>query len=117
MFSRTTDITGGWSPLADLSETEDAYLVEIDLPGVRREDVDIDLSGQDLTIQGEVKQTEHQGVFRRRTRRTGQFTYRLTLPQNVDAEKVEASLANGVLTVRVPKSEAAKPRRIEIKSN
>ncbi|EHR48436.1 molecular chaperone (small heat shock protein) [Saccharomonospora marina XMU15] len=103
-----------WAPLADVTETEDAYLVEVDLPGIKRDDITIDVVGTELAINGEVKQKERQGWFRHRTRRTGQFAYRVTLPQDVNADKIEATLDEGVLTVRVPKTEAAKPRRIAI---
>jgi HSP20 family protein len=104
----------GWSPFVDLEETDDAYVVEAELPGVRREDVNIELVGNELTITGEAKQRERTGTVRRQTRRTGRFDYRLSLPSHVDAEKVEANLADGVLSVRVPKSERAQRRRIEI---
>lgn len=103
-----------WAPAADVSETEDAYLVEVDLPGVKREDITVDLVGTELAITGELKEKERQGWFRQRTRRTGQFAYRVTLPQDTDADKITAALDAGVLTVRVPKTEAAKPRRIAI---
>lgn len=103
-----------WAPPADVSETEDAYLVEVDLPGVKRGDIEIDLVGSELSISGELKERERQGWFRHRTRRVGQFAYRVTLPQDVDADRIEANLADGVLTVRAPKTEAAKRRRITI---
>jgi HSP20 family protein len=103
-----------WSPLADVSETDDAYLVEVDLPGAKREDIALDLVGTTLAINGELKEKEREGWFRHRTRRTGQFQYRVTLPRNVEADKIEAALEEGVLTVRIPKSEATRPRRIEI---
>ena len=103
-----------WVPLADLSETEDAYVVEVDLPGVKRDDVNVEVNGNELAITGEIKERERVGWFRHRTRRTGQFEYRTTLPRDVDAEKIEATMAEGVLNVRVPKSEQAKPRRIPI---
>jgi HSP20 family protein len=105
----------GWSPLVDLEETDDAYVVEAELPGVRREDVNVELIGNELTITGEIKERERKGTVRRRTRHTGRFEYRVSLPSHVDAEKIEASLGDGVLTVRVPKSERAHRRRIEIK--
>ncbi|MGW4115483.1 Hsp20/alpha crystallin family protein [Actinosynnema sp. NPDC004786] len=105
---------GAWSPSADVSETEDAYLVEVELPGVRREDVAVELAGGELAISGEFKEKERQGLFRHRTRRTGRFAYRVTLPREVDADAVAAELADGVLTVRAPKGEAARPRRIAI---
>jgi len=110
-----TDV-GGWSPLVDIEETDDAYVVEAELPGVQRNDVNIELVGNELTITGEVKERERKGALRRQTRRSGRFDYRVALPDQVDADKIEASLADGVLTVRVPKSERAPRRRIEIKS-
>ena len=108
--------TGGavWSPLADVSETADAYVVEVDLPGVKREDVAVELVGNTLTITGELKEKERSGWLRHRTRRRGRFEYRTSLPREVVADQVEANLVDGVLTVRIPKSEAMKPRRIEI---
>jgi len=105
-----------WAPLADVEEHEDAYTVEIELPGVRRNDVDIQLLDRTLTVSGEVKEKERTGVLHRRTRRVGRFHYAVTLPGEVDADGVEASLREGVLTVRVPKSAEAKPRRIAISS-
>ncbi len=106
----------GWSPLVDIEETDDAYVIEAELPSVKRDDVNIELVGNDLAITGEVKERERKGTLRRQTRRTGHFAYRVTLPSHVDAEKIDASLADGVLTVRVPKSERDQRRRIEIKS-
>jgi HSP20 family protein len=104
----------GWSPLVDIEETDETYVVEAELPGVKREDVDIELVGNELTITGEVKERERKGALRRQARRTGRFDYRVSLPDKVDAKKIEASLADGVLTVRVPKSERAERRKIEI---
>ena len=104
----------GWAPLADVEETEDAYSVEIELPGVKREDIDIQLGDRVLTVSGEVKEKERTGVLRRRTRRVGHFQYSVTLPADVDPDDVSARLDDGVLTVRVPKSAQAKPRRIAI---
>jgi HSP20 family protein len=106
----------GWSPLVDIEETDDAYVVEAELSGVKREDVNIELVGSELMITGEIKERERKGTMRRRARRTGRFEYRVSLPAHVDADKIEASLAEGVLTVRVPKSERAQRRRIAIKT-
>ena len=106
----------GWAPLADVEETDDAYVVEIDLPGVRREDIDIELGDRQLTVSGELKEKERTGILRRRTRRVGRFQYSVTLPGEVDADQVSAQLDDGVLTVRVPKPEQARPRRIQISS-
>src|SRR5207302_973265 len=104
------------SPLVDIEEQDDAYAIEAELPGVKRQDVNIELVGNELAISGELKEREHKGVIRRRTRRVGRFDYRVGLPEQVDADKVEAKLSDGVLTVRVPKSQQAQRRRVEIKS-
>jgi HSP20 family protein len=103
-----------WLPAGDVSETDDAYLVEIELPGVRREDVDIELYGHELVITGELKERERKGLLRRRTRRVGEYEYRVTLPGDIRADGIEASLNSGVLTVRVPKMDAAKPNKIKV---
>ena len=108
--------SGGWSPLVDIEETDEAYVVEAELPGVKRSDVNIELAGNELMISGEIKERERKGALRRRTRRTGRFEYRVRLPEQVDDQKVDAKLADGVLIVRVPKSERAQRRKIEIKA-
>ena len=106
----------GWVPRVDIEEQDGAYVVEAELPGVKREDVNIELVRNELSITGEVKEQKREGTLRRHMRRTGRFEYRVTLPDPVDAEKIEARLDNGVLTVRVPKSERAERRKIEIGS-
>lgn len=106
----------GWSPLVDIEEQDDAYVVEAELPGVKREDVNIELVGNELDVTGEIKERERKGTLRRRTRRTGHFEYRVGLPDQVDPSKIDAKLDQGVLTVRVPKAERAQRRKIEIKA-
>jgi HSP20 family protein len=105
-----------WSPLAEVSETDDAYLVHVELPGIRKDQVDVQLADRELVISGDIKESED-GRRRRSSRRTGRFEYRTYLPGDVKADQVSARLADGVLTVTVPKSEAAKPRRIEVKAS
>jgi HSP20 family protein len=105
-----------WSPLAEVSETDDAYLVHVDLPGIRKDQVDVQLMDRELVISGDIKESEN-GRRRRSSRRTGRFEYRTYLPSDVKADQVSAQLADGVLTVTVPKSEATKPRRIEVKTS
>jgi HSP20 family protein len=105
-----------WSPLVNIEEQDEAYVIEAELPGVKREDVNIELVGSELTITGEIKEREREGILRRRTRRVGRFEYRVHLPDQVDGENIQAELTDGVLTVRVPKSERAQRRRIEVKS-
>lgn len=106
----------GWSPLVDIEEQDDAYVIEAEVPGVKRDDVNIEVVGNELAITGEIKEKERKGVVRRRTRRIGRFEYRVRLPEQVDSGKIEASLDQGVLTIRVPKAERAEHRKIEIKS-
>jgi HSP20 family protein len=103
-----------WVPAVDIEETDDAFLVEAELPGVKRDDVTVELQNNELMIHGEVKERERTGILRRRTRRTGQFDYRVVLPGEVDADNVEANLQEGVLRVKVHKMEHARPRRISI---
>ena len=104
-----------WLPSVDIEETDDAYVVEAELPGVKREDVNIELVGNELIVSGEVKERERKGILRRQTRRVGQFEYRVVLPDQVDSETIEAKLKDGVLSVRVPKVERAERRKIDIK--
>ncbi|NUQ99407.1 MAG: Hsp20/alpha crystallin family protein [Streptomyces sp.] len=103
-----------WTPSADVTESDDAFHVEIELPGVKAKDIDIETTGQELVVTGEIKEKERKGVLRRSTRRTGSFEYRLLLPGEVDTDKITAEMKDGVLTVAVPKAEVAKPRHIEI---
>ena len=102
-----------WSPLADLSETDDAYVVQVDLPGVHKDQVQVQLQDRELIITGEVAESQR-GRRHRSSRRTGRFEFRTYLPGDVEADAVTAQLSDGVLTVTVPKSEAAKPRQIEV---
>lgn len=107
-------LSRAWSPAADLTETGDAYVAEVDLPGVKKDDVSVELTGQELAITGEYKDTDREGRALRRARRAGRFEYRVMLPGQADPDKITASLTDGVLTVTVPKTEKEKPRRIQI---
>ena len=107
-------LSGGWRPIADVEETDDAYLVELELPGVQRDDVSVEFGGGELSVTGEVKQKQRVGFLRARTRPVGRFDYRISLPLQVQEDEVTASLADGVLTVRAPKTEQARRRKIAI---
>ena len=107
---------GTWVPLADIEETDDAWIVEAELPSVDRKDVNVELRDSELVISGEITEKERKGVLRRRTRRMGRFEYRVELPGQPDAEHVDANLHDGVLTVRVPKAEGSQRRRIDVKA-
>jgi HSP20 family protein len=109
------DGAAAWVPPVDILETDDAWIVEAELPGVDRDDVTVDVRDSELSISGEIKERVREGILRRRTRRVGAFDFQITLPGQPDTEHVEATLHDGVLTVRVPKPEQARPRRIEVK--
>ena len=105
-----------WVPLADVEETDDAYVIDVELPGVKHADVDIEVNGNELTVTGELKEKERVGILRRRTRRVGEFQFAVTLPGEIDADRVDARLEDGVLHITAPKSERNQPRRITISS-
>jgi len=106
----------GAFPAMNVWETDQAVTVEVEVPGVALSDLDVQVVGNELTIRGERKE-EHvkDGVYHRRERSAAKFTRTIELPVPVDESKVEASLKDGVLTVTLPKAEAAKPRKIAIK--
>ena len=106
----------GWSPPVDIEEQDNAYVIEAELPGVQKDDVNIELVSNELMITGEIKEREREGILRKRTRRIGRFEYRVRLPEQVDGDNIEASLKDGVLSVRVPKREQAERRTIQVKS-
>ena len=118
LVQATSDGNGAapFIPLVDIEETEDAWIVEAELPGVKPEDVNVEVRGSELAISGEIKEREREGILRRRTRKTGEFDYHITLPGDADAENIEAELHDGVLTVRIPKPEQERPRRIDVRS-
>lgn len=108
--------TSTWSPLVDIKEEKDCFLVIADIPGVKREDISISLEQHVLTLKGErqfEKTEQHQG-YTRRERSQGQFYRRFSLPQTADDAKITARYANGVLEIKIPKKEAAAEKKIEI---
>jgi HSP20 family protein len=105
-----------WTPLADIEETDDMWVVELELPGVKREDVDIELNDSEVIVTGEIKEREREGILRRRTRPVGRFEYRVTLPGDVDPDNVLATMAEGILRLRIPKLQRSQARRIEVSS-
>jgi HSP20 family protein len=105
-----------WTPAMDLLETDDAFVLRADLPGVSESDVSIELEDNVLTLSGE-RNVEHEDKregFYRVERSFGSFSRSLTLPKGVDPEAVSAAFDRGVLEVRIPKPEQRKPRKIEI---
>jgi HSP20 family protein len=104
----------GFVPLADMEETDDAFIVEIELPGVKPDEIDIEIAGPHLTVTGERKERKRTGTLRRQTRTTGRFRFEAQLPSEVVNDGVEADLSDGVLTMRVPKPAAERSRRIPV---
>lgn len=104
-----------WTPLVDVEETEDGFVLQADVPGIEHEDLMVELVGDELAITGQRRQRESTGTIRRQMRRTGRFEYRVALPDHIDADKVEAHLDEGVLTVRIPRSERAQRRKIDVR--
>jgi HSP20 family protein len=102
-----------WSPPADLTETDDTYLVHVEVPGMHKDQLNVEVGDRELVITGEIPE-ESGGKRHRSSRRTGQFEYRTVLPGDIKTDQVKAELADGVLTVTAPKSEAAKPSHVEI---
>jgi HSP20 family protein len=105
-----------WAPAADVSENDDAYTVRVELAGVQRDQIDLQLQDRELIISGEIPEPQQDEKERRHrsSRRTGRFEYRTFLPGDVNPDGVRAELHDGVLTVTIPTSEVAKPRKIEI---
>jgi HSP20 family protein len=106
-----------WAPALDISERKDAYLVTVELPGVKLDDLTITLEDGMLTIQGErhFADESSEQQFHRIERRYGSFRRAITLPAHVMADAVEASVEDGVLQILVPKAEEAKPKRIQVR--
>jgi HSP20 family protein len=102
-----------WSPPADLTETDDTYVVHVEVPGMHKDQLKVEASDRELVVTGEIPE-QSGGKRHRSSRRTGQFEYRATLPGDIKADQVTAELADGVLTVTAPKSEAAKPSHVEV---
>lgn len=108
---------GGAFPALNVWEDDESLYAEAELPGLRMEDLEVSVRGNELTIKGERNNSRDQeGTYHRRERGAGAFGRVVRLPVEINAERVEASLQAGVLTVKMPKAEAAKPRRIEVKS-
>jgi len=114
-----TQVGSAWVPVVDVRETKDELTLQAELPGLTIEDVDVSVEHGVLSITGEKRQEVEEGKegseYHLVERRYGRFERRFSLPRSVDAEKVRAEFADGVLQVTLPKVEAAKPRKIEVK--
>ena len=102
-------------PAMNLWEDGEAAYIETELPGLTLDDLDVSVRGKEVTIAGDRKIAEQQGAsWHRRERGAGKFTRTLQIPWEIDADKVDATLRDGVLTVRLPKSESAKPKKVKV---
>ena len=114
-FGREGD-GGRWAPRVDITEDKDAIVVKTDLPGMRQEDIAVEVEGDILTIRGERTQEAEssKGQVHRTECSYGEFLRSFTLPSMVDAAKVQAAYRQGVLEVRLPKREGAVPKQVKI---
>lgn len=107
-----------WAPAVDIHENDSAYTLLVDIPGVDPKDIDVSMEKSVLSIKGERKKnlraTESEGV-KRIERKYGLFARQFTLPEEADAEHIDAKADNGVLTITIPKQEVAVSRRIDVK--
>ena len=120
-FTRPLSIRDGWSmsaPAIDMYQTDNEVVVEASIPGLRTEDVQINITGDVLTLKGEMKQEEERKdkAWHIREHRFGSFERSVALPTAVKADKAEAVFENGILTITLPKADEVKPKTINIKA-
>ncbi len=119
-FTRPLSMAGnGWAvPAVDMYQTDNEVVVKAALPGMKAEDVQLNVTGEVLTIKGEIKQKEEvkEKAYHLREQRWGMFERSVILPTEVVADKAKADFENGILTIALPKAEEAKPKSITIKT-
>ena len=115
-LARTSNLLSGWTPALDLYEDKDNLFVKVELPGMKREDIDVSLHEGSLSISGERKseQKHEDAEVYRAERFFGRFQRTVTLPTPVAADKVKAQYKDGILTITLPKTEEAKPKHIDV---
>ena len=109
---------GAWAPAVDIYEEGDKFHVHVDLPGLKRDDIDVTIDSNTMTISGE-KKKEHEtkeDSYYRAERYYGRFSRSIDLPSSADTSKIDAKYKDGVLEVAIPKSEEARPKQIKIQS-
>ena len=118
-FTRPLTLRDGWSaPAIDMYQTDDEIVVKASLPGVKADEVQINITGEILTLKGETKQVEEKKdkAWHMREQRWGTFERAIALPTEVVADKAKAEFENGILTITLPKAEEVKPKVINIKA-
>lgn len=115
-FGQTKTHRSGIFPAVNVTEDEDNYFIRAELPEVKSEDLDIQVTGNTVSISGERKiAAENEGAkYHRREREAGKFSRMISLSREIDTDKIDASLKNGILKVVLRKSEAAKPKKITV---
>jgi HSP20 family protein len=115
-WARTSNLLSGWTPVLDLYEDKDNLFVKVELPGMKREEIDVSLHEGSLSISGERKseQKHEDADVYRAERFFGRFQRTVMLPTPVAADKVKAQYKDGILTITLPKTEEAKPKHIDV---
>jgi HSP20 family protein len=118
-LTRTSQLLSGWTPALDVYEDKDNFTVKAELPGMKKEEIEVSLHDGCLSISGERKtESKHEDAEVYRAERFfGRFQRTVTLPSTVAADKVAAAYKDGVLTITLPKTEEAKPKRIDVAVN
>jgi HSP20 family protein len=113
---RRSSVSAGVFPFINLTEDSDSYYLRAELPGISGDNLNIQVVGRNLTISGErsIPTEGKEARYHRKEREAGSFSRALSLPGDVDADKVAASMKNGILTITLPKSEASKPKQISV---
>ena len=118
-FTRPLSLRDGWSvPAIDMFQTDDEIVVKAALPGIKSDEVQINVTGEVLTLKGEVKQNQEmeEKAWHLREQRFGSFERSIALPTDVVADKAKADFENGILTITLPKAEEVKPKTITVKA-
>lgn len=117
-FGRPMSSWSAWTPSADLFETDDEFVLEMDLPGFEHDDIELTVERNVLTVSGRRPAAEEEAevTYHLRERNTDRFSRSFALPRSVDADDVTARFSDGILTVTLPKVAEAKPRRIEVEA-
>jgi HSP20 family protein len=115
--TRTAESLSDWTPALDAHEDKDKYVISLDVPGLKKEDINVSVHEGVLTVSGERKSEKEvtEGTLHRSERFYGKFSRSVSLPSEVRADKVSATYKDGILTVDIPKAEAAKPKTVEVK--
>lgn len=118
-LARTGQWLSGWNPALDVRENKENFVVRVEVPGMKKEDIDVSLVDGTLTISGERKQeTEHKGTEVHRSERFyGRFERSIALPAAVASDRIGAQYKDGVLTITLPKTEPVKPKQVDIQIN